>query len=593
MKRRQFLMSAMAVAASPTAKVLAATNARRRVRPGDVAWPAPADWKQLAGRLQGSLIRPELGWTSCDGPPSPQCSMMADHLTNPVALGDEPGATQISGYLDAWQSQPSAWVAEVHDSADMATIVRFAKRHNLRLVIKGGGHSYIGGSSAPDSLMIWTRKMNKVRLHEAFRPLGSSRPPQHAASIEAGAMWIDAYDAVTTRGGRYVQGGGCTTVGTAGFLQGGGFGSFSKMFGTGASNLLEAEVVTANGQVRVVNDARDPDLFWALKGGGGGTFAAVSRMTVATHELPEYMGGVDGVIRSKSPAAHERLIARFMRFYAAQLMNPHWGEQVKVRRDQLELGMACAGLTDQQMADAWAPFLGWVADHPGDYSWEEPFRHRTREARYAWDAVTRQKLGWRGFISDNRPGANPIHGWWQGDGEQAGEFWFGYESIWLPSALLSDDSREALARALVDASQHMEVGLHFNKGLAGASREVRDSARRTAMNPRVCDAFALAIIASGGRPPLKGLGFDGDQSTARSDARRIELAGRRLRSLVPSGGSYVSEASYFQSDWQKAFWGENYGRLLKIKNRYDPDGLFYVHHGVGSENWRENGFVPA
>ena len=73
--------------------------------------------------------------------------------------------------------------------------------------------------------------------------------PEAAVSVGAGAIWMDVYDAVTTRAGHYVQGGGCTTVGVAGLVQGGGFGSFSKGFGTAVANLLEAEVVTADGAV--------------------------------------------------------------------------------------------------------------------------------------------------------------------------------------------------------------------------------------------------------------------------------------------------------------------------------------------------------
>ncbi|PAL07333.1 FAD-linked oxidoreductase, partial [Staphylococcus hominis] len=117
----------------------------------------------------------------------------------------------------------------------------------------GGGHSYHGTSCAPDSLLVWTRAMNAVELHDAFvaqgAPAGTAAQP--AVSLGAGAMWIDAYDAVTTRAGRYVQGGGCTSVGVTGLVTGGGFGSFSKGFGTAAANLLEAEVVTADGRVRV------------------------------------------------------------------------------------------------------------------------------------------------------------------------------------------------------------------------------------------------------------------------------------------------------------------------------------------------------
>src|SRR6185295_2790187 len=116
----------------------------------------------------------------------------------------------------------------------------------------------------------------------------------------AGCIWGRVYDAVTTHGGRYVQGGGCTTVGVAGLVQGGGFGSYSKAYGLAAASLLEAEIVTADGEIRVVNACRDPDLFWALKGGGGGTFGVVTRLTLRTRDLPEFFGGAHGTIRAAS-----------------------------------------------------------------------------------------------------------------------------------------------------------------------------------------------------------------------------------------------------------------------------------------------------
>ena len=63
-----------------------------------------------------------------------------------------------------------------------------------------------------------------------------------------------------------------------------------------------------------------------------------------------------------------------------------------------------------------------------------------------------------------------------------------------------------------------------------------------------------------------------------------------LRKVVPEPGSYLAETSYFERDWQKSFWGSNYPRLRQIKDKYDPDGLFFVHHGVGSEDWSADGF---
>jgi hypothetical protein len=61
--------------------------------------------------------------------------------------------------------------------------------------------------------------------------------------------------------------------------------------------------------------------------------------------------------------------------------------------------------------------------------------------------------------------------------------------------------------------------------------------------------------------------------------------------VEPNAGSYVSESNFFEPDWQKALWGENYARLLAVKEKYDPAGLFFVHHGVGSEAWSADGFT--
>ena len=66
---------------------------------------------------------------------------------------------------------------------------------------------------------------------------------------------------------------------------------------------------------------------------------------------------------------------------------------------------------------------------------------------------------------------------------------------------------------------------------------------------------------------------------------------RELRTIVPSGGAYVSESDCFETDWQHAYWGGNYERLSQIKKKYDPNGLFYVHNGVGSEEWSQDGFT--
>src|SRR5271155_3246299 len=114
--------------------------------------------------------------------------------------------------------------------------------------------------------------------------------------------------------GGFVQGGGCTTVGVAGLIQSGGFGSYSKNYGTAAASLLQAEVVTADGTVRIANACTNPDLFWALKGGGGGTFCVVTRLTLRTLDLPKVCAFVAPSIQAASDTAFRRLIGRFVDF---------------------------------------------------------------------------------------------------------------------------------------------------------------------------------------------------------------------------------------------------------------------------------------
>ena len=105
-------------------------------------------------------------------------------------------------------------------------------------------------------------------------------------------------------------------------------------------------------------------------------------------------------------------------------------------------------------------------------------------------------------------------------------------------------------------------------------------------------AFALAIIASEGPPAYPGLsGHEPDLANARRNADQVVKAMSELRKAVPESGSYVAESSFFEPEWQKSYWGMNYPRLLSIKRQYDPAGLFFVHHGVGSEDWSADGFM--
>jgi hypothetical protein len=136
------------------------------------------------------------------------------------------------------------------------------------------------------------------------------------------------------------------------------------------------------------------------------------------------------------------------------------------------------------------------------------------------------------------------------------------------------------------------LSLHLNKGLAGAPAEAVAAAQDTAINPAALDAFALLILGAGEGPAYPGVaGHEPAAAAARQEAQAIGRAMAEIRKLVPKPAAYLGESNYFEPQWQEAFWGTNYPRLLAVKDKHDPDGLFFVHHGVGSERWSEDGFT--
>ena len=621
MNRRVFLKRSAAVALLPlSARGLFVRSAFRRQRPSDAGWPSKEAWRSLNDAVGGNLLPVDFPITACaSGAGSAECKKVFETLRNPYYIGDQPGMTQTLGWIDAWATKPSVYAVAARNAHDIAEAVNFARKNDLRLVVKGGGHSYQGTSNAPDSLLIWTRHMNDIAMHTAFVPQGCERmlQPQPAVTLGAGTIWMQAYDAVTTKGGKYVQGGGCMTVGVAGLIQSGGFGSHSKHYGTAAGSLLEAEVVTADGQIRTANACTNPDLFWALKGGGGGSYGVVSKLTLRTHDLPEFFGAANFTVKAASDDSYRRLLREFVSFYQERLFNDHWGEQAHVNPDNtLVISMVFQGLDTEQAKQVWQPFLDWVGRSPHDYSIEGRLVIASVPARDWWD-VQWWKEHWPELAFpntsslnalldyalvhlvhqpvldfDNRPGAGPNNAWWKGDGGQVGWFIWGFESLWLPASLLESSAQERLADALFASSRHTGVELHFNKGLAGAPRDAIARASDTATNPAVLIAFALAIAVDAQGSAYPGIpGHEPSVVEGRKAAERVDLGMSQLRALVPDPGAYVSESNYFEKGWQQAYWGSNHPRLAKLKAKFDPDGLFFVHNGVGSEQWSTDGFT--
>ena len=405
--------------------------------------------------------------------------------------------------------------------------------------------------------------MHDIAMHDRFVPQGCEHvvAPQPAVTLGAGTIWMQAYDAVTTQGGKYVQGGGCTTVGVAGLIQGGGFGSYSKRFGMAAASLLQAEVVTADGTIRIANVRTNPDLFWALKGGGGGSFGVVSKVTLQLHDLPDFFGAASFKIKAVSDDAYRRLVREFLNFYGEHLFNDHWGEQVHVNSDNtLEIAMVSQGLDTRQAGKVWQPFLDWVRRSPNNYSFESRVILASWPARRMWD-VQWWKEHWPEMVF---PNSNPVVGL--------------FDNV-LISMRLSRSSTSTIGRVLDPV---MPGGSRTEDKLAGSSggtsrcgcrrrfsRVTRRSAspqhylrasrissclhctstkgpvRRTRwtkhrcreeypMNPSVHSAFALAIVADGQGPAYTGnsLLTSPPSRTDGRRAKRIACAVDQLRAVT-------------------------------------------------------------
>ncbi len=216
----------------------------------------PDSWDALAAAVSGRLLRSgSSGWDS------------ARQVENPRYDGADP-----QGILRA------------ASAADVQAGLAFARNTRTPVALRAGGHSYTGwsaggaaGTDVPRSLVISTQDLDEVTVHD-----------DGTATIGPGAQLADVY-ATLARAGRAIGAGSCPTVGTGGLTLGGGVGVLVRSFGLTCDQLTGVTLVTPDGTVRQVSATADPDLFWACRGGGGGTVGVVTSMTFRTQPAPEVL----------------------------------------------------------------------------------------------------------------------------------------------------------------------------------------------------------------------------------------------------------------------------------------------------------------
>ena len=171
-------------------------------------------------------------------------------------------------------------VARPVDAADVRTAVSWGVAHGVPLRARSGGHSYAGYSTQSGGMVVDLRNLRGITVDTRNR----------TATIGAGSQLIDVYAALAARGVT-IPAGSCPSVGIAGHAMGGGMGLAGRQFGLTADNLLSAQIVTADGRLRTASANSNPDLYWALRGGGGGNFGVVTSFTFRVHPVPRTVAG--------------------------------------------------------------------------------------------------------------------------------------------------------------------------------------------------------------------------------------------------------------------------------------------------------------
>ncbi|KAI8250710.1 FAD-linked oxidoreductase ZEB1 [Colletotrichum sp. SAR11_239] len=451
-----------------------------------------------------------------------------------------------------------AYSVNVTSAEDVQAAVKFAREHNLRLNVKNTGHG---------SANVWTHNLKKHEFHSDFVPKcpvisSNTSAPQMAMTFGAGIQDDEAFRAAAEHGVAVV-GGTNADVGLVGWATAGGHGWLTSEYGMGADSIIEATVVTPTGDIITANECQNSDVFWAVRGGGGGTFGVITELTVKAHPMPQATVWVLDVDKNPNTTVKDwwHLVADLQ------------AELPALKAGGFQGFYTVSGPPSYNSLHFNIFFFIYNKPNGTAEALAAPVLSKLQNA--ASGVTTSSKIlyfpDW--FTIYEMLPAAALNGAAGGGSTTASRL--------IPAAPLTDDVQR-MARVLEAVGPRAEApsGGISNPTIAGgmiASSVPVDNALNPAWREAVVHFLVSRSWDDSAAYPQVAYALD--------DA--TDRVGGALRSLAPESGAYINEADSREPDWQTAFWGPNYERLREIKKKYDPDSIQWCHRCVGSEDWVE------
>lgn len=555
--------------------------------PGQTCWPSSSDWNRFNQSIHGNL-RVAIPWAApCyHSNSSDVCRTVTKSYGDEIARTAQYGSTELLDWEICGQShcflnslQPSepvsgecslgrlsTYYVEAHTAQDISKTLDFVRQHGIQLSIKNTGHDYFGRSTAANSLALWTYNMKDTKYHKNFQPQGCKTRYENIGEIGAGIQAEEAWNFFEPLG-MLVTVGAVGSVGIAGgYGQGGGHGPLGPKHGLMVDQAVEFEVVTADGKMRTINECTDPDLFWAMRGGGGGSYAVLTSYKFQLH-----------------PAVP-------INVYSFQAKFPIPKGTLNITQSEVHRDILTALALNQTLfAEKGVAGYNFVlADHVVS------LQVLPSTDVEAIKTITAQ---WYDFLSsypDLEIGENKYYSFktfseWHNFTEtpavsRNGPVGLGLmmASRLVPRELFSSTKDVG---QLVDAVLSAMQLSYTNRGGGAAQLYAtgpfnQPDNSKTGVNPAWRKALWHVVIGAAWTsttPP----------NVRTQIQNSISASVQPLKALTPGGGCYMNEGDWMEENWQQTFFGDNYDRLLDVKKRYDPTGLFSCWKCVGWKGYDE------